>query len=100
MKEKEKLCGGRIYDDGLQLKLVRTRTEVISVGQPLEDGATGVDTREGDAITGPLDFNAPSLQGEEDDQCGNSDGAGEGSGDDAESLSTQNSQSGVGEVTH
>jgi hypothetical protein len=69
---------------------------VLSVGQRLQDGASTVDTREGDAVTAPVDFNALLLQGEEDDQCGNSDGAGEGSGGDAESLSAQNSQSGVG----
>jgi hypothetical protein len=72
----------------LQLKLARTRTEVISVGQPLEDGASTVDTREGDVVTHPVDFNALSLQGEEDDQCGNSDATGEGSGGDAESSLT------------
>ena len=60
---------------------------MLSIGQRLQDGASSVDTREGDAITGPLDFNAPLLQGEEDDQCAHGDGAGEGSGDDAESLS-------------
>jgi hypothetical protein len=88
------------YDDGLQLKLARTRTEVLSVGQPLEDGASTVDTHEGDAVTGPVDFNAPLLQDEENDQSGDGDSAGEGSGGDAESLSAHNSQSGVGEVTH
>jgi hypothetical protein len=62
--------------------------------------ASTVDTREGDVVTAPVDFNALLLQGEEDDQCGNSDGAVEGSGGDAESLSAQKSQSGVGEVTH
>ena len=86
-------CAGEIYDGGLQLKLARTRTEVLSVGQCLKDGASGVDTREGDSITAPVDFNALLLQSEEDNQYGNSDSAGEGSGGDAENSSAQNSQS-------
>jgi hypothetical protein len=73
---------------------------VLSVGQRLKDGADTVDTREGDAVTAPVDFNVLSLQGEEDDQGGNSDAAGEGRGGDAECLSAQNSPSGIGEVTH
>ena len=94
-------CAERgIRDGGLQLKLARTRTEVLSIGQLLQDGAGLVDPREGDAVTAPVDFNALLLQGEGDDQSGNGDSTGEGSGGDAESLSTQNSQSGVGEVTH
>ena len=88
-----------MYDGSLQLKLARTRTEVLSMGQPLEDGASGVDTREGDFVTAPVDFNALLLQSEEDNQCGCGDSAGEGSRGDAESLSAQNSQSGVGDVT-
>jgi hypothetical protein len=73
---------------------------VLSVGQRLKDGATGVDTREGDAVTAPVDFNVLLLQGEEDDQSGNGDGGRKGGGCDAENLSAQNSQSGAGEVTH
>jgi hypothetical protein len=73
---------------------------VLSVGQALEDGAGIVDTREGDVVTAPVDFNVLLLQGEEDDQCGNIDGGVECSGGDAESLSTQNSQSGVEKTTH
>jgi hypothetical protein len=65
---------------------------VLSVGQRLKDGAGTVDTREGDVVTAPVDFNALLLQGEEDDQSGNGDGAGESSGGNAESLSAQNSQ--------
>ena len=79
------------YNGGLQLKLARTGTEVLSVGQPPQNGASTVvtvDTCEGDAVTAPFDFNARSLQGEEDDQCGNGDAAVEGSGGDAGSLST------------
>ena len=89
-----------MYDGGLQLKLAGTRAEVLSVGQHLQDRASAVDTRERDAVTGPVDFDALLLQGEEDDQSGNSDGAGEGSGGDAESLSAQNSQSGVDEAIY
>jgi hypothetical protein len=100
MKEKKKLCGEGTYNGGLQLKLSRARTEVLSFGQRLQDGASGVDTREGDAVTAPVNFNTLLLQGEEDDQSGNSDGGGEGIGGDAESLSASNSQSTVGEVTH
>jgi hypothetical protein len=59
-----------------------------------------VDPCEGDGVTAPFDFNALSLQGEEDDQCGNGDAAGEGRGSDTESLSVQNSQPDVEEVTH
>ena len=50
-----------MYDGGLQLKLAGTRTEVLSVGQRLQDGASGVDTREGDTVTAPVDFNALLL---------------------------------------
>jgi hypothetical protein len=50
---------GRIYDGGLQLKLTRARTEVLSVGQRLQDGAKDVDTHEGDVVTGPIDFDVP-----------------------------------------
>ena len=73
---------------------------MISVGQSLEDGATTVDTLEGDIVTHPVDLNALLLQGEEDDQCGDIDGGVECSGGDAEGLSTQNSQSGVKKTTH
>jgi hypothetical protein len=75
---------------------------VLSVGQRLQDGArvSTVDTREGDVVTAPVDLNALLLQGEEDDQCGNGDGAVEGSGGDAENLSAQSPQPSVGEVTH
>ena len=100
MKEKQKLCGRGIYDGGLQLKLTRTRAEVLPVGQHLQDRASTVDPREGDVIAAPVDFNVLLLQSEEDDQCGNGDGAGEGSGGDAERESTRNSRSGTGEVTH
>jgi hypothetical protein len=92
--------GKGIYDVDLRLKLAGTRTEVLPVGQRLQDRARGVDAREGDAITAPADFDALSLQGEEDDQCGNRDGRAKGSGGDAESLSAQNSQSEVRKVTH
>ena len=91
---------GGMHNVGLQLKLARTRAEVLPIGQRLQDRANGVDTREGDVVTTPVDFNALLLQGEEDDQCGNSDAAGEGSRGDAESSSTRNSRSGVGDVTH
>ena len=84
-----------IYDGDLRLKLAGTRTEVLPVGQRLQDRASPVD-----AITAPADFNALSLQGEEDGQCGNRDGRVKGSGGDADSLSAQNSQSEVGKVTH
>jgi hypothetical protein len=89
-----------MYDGGFQLKLARTRTEVLSISQRLKDGASGVDTREGDVVTAPVDFNVLLLQGEEDDQGAHGDGAGEGAGGDAESLSAQNPQASVGEVTH
>jgi hypothetical protein len=62
-----------MYDGSLQLKLAGTRTEVLSAGQPLEDGASGVDTREGDSVTAPVDFNTLLLQSEEDNHCGCSD---------------------------
>ena len=96
MKEKQKLCGGGLYDGGPQLKLARTRAEVLSVSQHLQDRASTVDTREGDSVATPVDFNALMLQGK-DEQSGNGDAAGEGSGGDAESLSAR---SNVGEVTH
>jgi hypothetical protein len=89
-----------MYDGGLQLKLARTRTEVLSVGQRLQDRAGTVDTREWYAVTTPINFNVVLLQGKVDDQRGNSDSAGERNGGDAESLSAQNSQSGAGDVTH
>jgi hypothetical protein len=73
---------------------------VLSVGQRFQNGASGVDTRVGDAITAPVDSNALLLQGEERDQYGNSDGGDEGSGGDAKSSLVQNSQSGAGDVTH
>jgi hypothetical protein len=63
---------------------------VLSIGQRLQDRASTVDTREGDVVTTPVDSNALSLQGEEDDQSGNGDAAGEGGGGDTESLSAQN----------
>jgi hypothetical protein len=59
---------GGIYDGGLQSKLARTRTEVLSVGQRLQDRTSTVDTREGDVVTSPIDFDTLLLQGEEDDQ--------------------------------
>jgi hypothetical protein len=64
-------CAERgICDGGLPLKLARTRTEVLSIGQRLQDRArvSTVDTREGDAVTAPLEFSALPSQGEEDDQ--------------------------------
>ena len=74
MKEKQKLCEGRIYDGGLRLKLARTGTKVLSIGQRLQDRASSVDTREGDIVTAPVDFNTLFLQDEEDNQSGDSDG--------------------------
>jgi hypothetical protein len=50
-----------MYDGGLQLKLARTRTEVLSVGQRLQDRASTVDTREWDAVTTPINFNVVLL---------------------------------------
>jgi hypothetical protein len=41
---------------------------VLSIGQRLQDRASAINTHEGDAVTAPFDFNALSLQGEEDDQ--------------------------------
>jgi hypothetical protein len=73
---------------------------VLSVGQHLQDRTSTVDTREGDAVAAPVDFDALLFQGKEDDQSRKSDGAGESIGGDAESSSAQNSQSEVGEVTH
>jgi hypothetical protein len=75
---------------------------VLSVGQHPQNRARAstVDTREGDVVTAPVDSNILTLQGEEGDQCGNGDGAGEGSGGDAENLSAQSPQPSVGEVTH
>jgi hypothetical protein len=72
---------------------------VLSVGQCLQDRASSVDTREWDAVTDPVDSNALLLQGKEDDQCGNGDATGEGSGGDTENSLAQNSQLGVGKVT-
>ena len=89
-----------MHNVGLQLKLARTRAEVLPIGQRLQDRANGVDTREGDVVTTPVDFNALLLQGKEDDQSGNGDGAGESSGGNAESLSAQNLRSGIGKSTH
>ena len=42
---------------------------MISGGQLLQNGArvSTVDTREGDVVTAPVDFDALLLQGEEDD---------------------------------
>ena len=101
IKEKQKLCGG-ICDGGLQLKLARTRTEVLSVGQRLQYGArvNKVETPEGDVVTAPVDYNAPRPYPDAvNDKSGDSEGRAEGSGGDAERLSAQNSQSGVGDVT-
>ena len=69
---------------------------MLSVGQYVQDGTSAIDTREGDAVTAPVDFNVLLLQGEEDDQSGNSHRAREGSGGDAEGLSARNSQPGAG----
>ena len=79
---------GRIYNGGPQLKLARTWAEVLSVGQRLQDGARvpAVDTREWDAVTAPLDYNALVYHGVVDDQSGDSEGGTEGSGGDAESC--------------
>jgi hypothetical protein len=84
----------------LQLKLARTRTKVLSVGQHLQNRASTVDTREGNVVTAPVNFDALLLQGEEDDECGNGDCAVEGNGGDAENSLAQDSQPGVGEVIH
>ena len=74
---------------------------MLSVGQRLQDGAgVSVDTRIVDAVAAPVDSNAVYVQDHENDRSGDSEGGAEGSGGDAESLSAQNSQSGVGEVTH
>ena len=73
---------------------------MLPIGQRLQDRTSPVDTDERDTVTAPVDFNALLLQGEEDDQGAHGDGAGECGGGDAESLSAQNPQSGVGEVTH
>jgi hypothetical protein len=72
---------------------------VLSIGQHLQDGASTVDTREGNVVTGPVDFNALLLQSEEDNQSGNRDGAEEGSGGDAESSLAQNPQPDGGKAT-
>jgi len=76
--------GEGIYYDSLRSKLARTRTEVLSISQGFEDGASGVETRKGDAVAAPGDLNTPLLQGEEGDHGENSDGAGEGGRGDAE----------------
>jgi hypothetical protein len=92
----------RIYDGSLQLKLARTRTKVLSVGQRLKDGGAmvpAVDTRDEDAVTAPVEFNA-IFPDEGNNQSGDSDCGVKGSGGDAESLSGQNSQSGVVEIAH
>jgi hypothetical protein len=89
-------CAEEGIYDSLELKLARTGTEVLSVDQRPK----GVDTREADTVSAPVDVDAPSSQGEEDDQSGDSEGGAEGSGGDAERLSARSSQSGVGEVTH
>jgi hypothetical protein len=82
MKEKQELRGGGIYDGCWRLKFARTSTEVLFIGQRLQDGASTVDAREGDAVTGPVDSNVMKLQGE-DEQSRNSDGGGECSGGNA-----------------
>ena len=57
---------------------------MLSIGHRPEDGPLTVNTRKGDAVAAPVDLNTLLLQGEEHDQGGNSDGAGEGCGGDAE----------------
>ena len=73
---------------------------MLSVGRSLEGEADTIGTREGDAVTAPVDFNPPLLQGEEEDQSRNGDGAEGGGGGDAESSLVQNSQSAIGGVTY
>jgi hypothetical protein len=75
---------------------------VVSVGHRLQGEArvTTVETRPWDGITAPVDSNVPLCQGVDNDRYRDGDGGAEGSGGDAKSLSAQNSQSGVGEVTH
>jgi hypothetical protein len=88
MRRSRNCAEGRIYDGGLKLKLARTRTEVLSVGQRLQDGTRvkTVDTRAGNAVTAPVDFNALFLE-VYNDRSGDSEGGDEGSGGDAGSLS-------------
>ena len=69
-----------------QLKLPRTGAEVLSIGQRPEDGASTIEAREGEGVSVPVDLNTLSLQGEEDDQGTNSNGAREGRRGDAESV--------------
>lgn len=78
--------GGTCMMNTLQLKLARAGAEMSSIGHRLEDGASAVNTREGDGVTTPVDLNTLLLQGEEGNQGTDSDGAGEGSGGDAGSV--------------
>jgi hypothetical protein len=57
---------------------------VLSISQWFEDGAGAVNTLKRDGVTSPVQLNTLLLQGEEDDQGANSDGAGEGGRGDAE----------------
>lgn len=57
-----------------------------SLGQLLEDGAAAINTRIEDAVAAPFKLNTLFLQGEEDDQATNSDGAGEGRSGDTEGV--------------
>ena len=68
---------------------------MLSVGQRPKGEVKEV-TRKADTVTAPVEMS----QGEGDDQSRDSEGGAEGSGGDAERLLAQNSQSGVGEVTH
>ena len=75
---------GRSRGNNLQLELPRSRTEVLSISQRLENGASGVNACKGDTVTIPVDFYTLLFQGEEGDHGTNSDGAGEARGCDAE----------------
>ena len=85
MADKRKRPGrGGICHDGLQSKLARTRTEVLSIGQRSKDGASGINTLKGDVVTTPVDLKVLLLQGEESDQGADGNGTGEGGRGDAE----------------
>ena len=48
------------------LKFASTRTKVLSRSQRLEDGAGGVNARERDVVTTPVDLDVLLLQSKED----------------------------------
>ena len=79
----EGICYARV-----QLKLARTRAEMLSLCQRLQYGTRAVNTREGPGITTPVDLNILLLQGEEDDQGADGNGAAEGRRGDAEGKSS------------